>query len=437
MPINNKFSRRIFVLWVKILLLTVTASGAIWGQTKPAPALNCIVDNNDRMQIIIAATNLNLSDLSNTNEWTLYSLSGGAAKSTNRILITDVRITTNSLISPPDTYLAIILAVPLPDDVTDINGVVATKSAVIPITKCNVTPVRQKQTQVAEFKAATGKTDSDIYFNGSYTATTGGSPLYSIDAFAGYMHAIGPVSDFWGKLGFYGQVATKSSSNPSPNSYLSYAVFQRVLAREGGWLGPFQTPFLSYRLAGVEFDQHGDNLNFVNSPIITFPFRFSKGTLGAIRPGITIPHMTLIAGTEFVKTINSPLPEASWLTRGLLGATLSAGYAPNKPFLSSLLFTAVYQVRLLTSPEVYYNDSFAVTNPKTGKKVTPPMLGTQPRQNVDGKLTYNFTKWSGITFEYTYGSLPPAFVLTHSTFALGLAFTLQQTSYGRYSILKP
>ena len=352
----------------------------------------------------------------------------------------------NNCWSTPELYLAIILAAPLPSDVDDISGLVATKTAVIQITKCNVptithngqvTIVKQTQTQATQFKAATGETDSDVYFNGSYTATTGGSPLYAIDAFAGYMHAIGPKNDFWGKLGFYGQVATKSSTNPSPNSYLTYAVFQRVLARQGGWLGPFQTPFLSYRLAGGEFDQQGNNLNFVNSPVVTFPFRFTKGTLGAIRPGLTVPHMTVIAGTEFVKTISSPLPEASWITRGLLGATFSAGYAPNKPYLNSLTLTAAYQVRLLSSPEVYYNDRYAVTNPKTGKKVTPPRLGTQPRSYVDGKLTYNFVKWAGATFEYSYGSKPPAFVLTHSTFALGLTFTLQQTSYGRYSILKP
>jgi hypothetical protein len=388
------------------------------------------MDNHDRMQLIIDASNVKLTDLNSANSWILYSLTGGPTKATTRLLVTDAHITIDNSTSPAHTYLAVILAIHLPDDVTDISGVVATKTAVIPVT-CKITPLeKKKQTQAAQFKAATGKTDSDIYFNGSYTATTGGNPVYGIDSFAGYMHAIGPKEDFWGKLGFYGQVTTKSSTNPSPNSYLAYAVFQRVLAKQGGWLGPFQTPFLSYRLAGVEFDQQGNNRNFVNSPVITFPLRFSKGTLGAIRPGLTVPHMTLIAGTEFVKTIVSPLRENSWITRGLLGATFSAGYAPNKPYLSSLVFTASYQVRLLSSPEVYYK-------PRTGQKVTPPSIGSQSRPYVDSKLTYNFVKWAGATFEYTYGSLPPAFVLKQSTFALGLTFTLQETSYGRYSILRP
>jgi hypothetical protein len=252
------------------------------------------------------------------------------------------------------------------------------------------------------------------------------------------MKAIPSETNPWGKLGGYGQVTTKSgSTSPNPNSYLAYAVFQRVLAETGGWKGPFQTPYLNFRLAGGEFDQTGDNLNFVTSPIVTFPFRFTSGTLGPISPSVTIPSMTLIAGVEFVNTITAPLPEADWITRGLFGATFSAGYAPKKPGFDSIVFTASSQVRILSSPEVYYNDSYAVTDPKTGKKTTPPRLGTQPRPYVDAKLTYNFEKWVGGTFEYTYGSLPPAFVLKHSTFQLGLSFSLQQASYGRYSILKP
>lgn len=65
------------------------------------------------------------------------------------------------------------------------------------------------------------------------------------------------------------------------------------------------------------------------------------------------------------------------------------------------------------------------------------MLGTQARHSLDTKLTYNVAKWAGITFEHTYGSLPPLFKKTGNTFEFGLVLTLKQTSYGRYSILKP
>src|SRR5271169_1325628 len=424
---------------IATLLVVVAMSGSAFTQAAATPALACFVDPNDLSQIIIEAKDIDLAALNKASGWTLYSHSV-TSKTVSKLLITD----TDILPTPGSTNstVRLILASKLPTDVDAISGLVATDRQVIQLTKCALPPsplVEKKDPKSQQFTAATGKTDSDVYFNGSYTATTGGNPVYNIDSFAGYMHGIGPRDDFWGKLGFYGQVTTKAgSTSPSPNSYLTYAVFQRVLAREGGWLGPFQTPIVNYRFAGGEFSQQGDNTNFVTSPIVSLPIRLSSGRLGAIRPGLTVPHMTLIAGAEFVNSISSALPEARWLTRGLFGATFTAGYAPKKPYLDSLLFTAAYQVRLLSFPEVYYNDRYAPVDPKTGKKgTTPPRLGSQSRPYVDSKLTYNFAKWAGFTFEYSYGSLPPAFVLTHSTFALGLTFTLQQKSYGRYSILRP
>ena len=72
-----------------------------------------------------------------------------------------------------------------------------------------------------------------------------------------------------------------------------------------------------------------------------------------------------LVGPVFLdKTITSPVQESNWITRGLFGATFATGYAPNKPYLSSIVFNAAYQVRLLSAPEVNY--------PKTGKKITPP-----------------------------------------------------------------
>jgi hypothetical protein len=417
-----------------VLMLVTTVAFA------QSPNLDCSVDGNDLMQVIIEAKGINLSVLNKATAWTLYSHSK-TTKTITRLLITDTDVIAVQVPGSPlsEESVRLILSGPLSlTDVDNIAGMVATDKEVIPITKCTLPPAIIAK-KPHNFQGARGKRDSDIYFNGSYAASVGGTPTYSIDSFAGYMHPIGPKEAFWGKLGMYGQVTTKAgSTSPSPNSYLTYAVFQRVLAKEGGWLGPFQTPIFNYRFTGGEFAQQGNNTNFVTSPVVTFPIRFTTGTLGAIRPGLTIPHMTIFAGTEFVNTVSSALPEASWLTRGLLGGTLSAGYAPKKPYFDSFLVTAAYQLRLLSSPEVYYNDKYAPVDPKTGKKrTTPPRVGSQPRSYVDSKLTYNLTKWAGFTCEYAYGSLPPAFVLTHSTFTLGLTFTLQQTSYGRYSILRP
>ena len=97
-------------------------------------------------------------------------------------------------------------------------------------------------------------------------------------------------------------------------------------------------------------------------------------------------------------------------------------------------------MRLLSAAEIFYDDKFVPIDPTTGMKntkETPPMLGTQPRQYLDTKVTYNYAAWGGLTFEHTYGSLPPAFTKTDQTFTIGLTFSLQQASFGRTSILRP
>jgi hypothetical protein len=207
-----------------------------------------------------------------------------------------------------------------------------------------------------------------------------------------------------------------------------------------GFRGPFEAPLLNYRVAGTEFDRDGKQLNFINSPVLTLPLRFLVHPQNPVSPSVTTPSMTLQLGTEFVKVEKSRVlaPEKNWYTRGLLGATFSAGYAPEKPFFDSITFTSAYQVRIPTAGEIYFDKRNAPVDPKTGKRgTTPALLGTQARHNVDSKISYNFTKYLGISFEHTYGSLPPIFTRNEHSFALGFTFTLKQTSYGRYSILKP
>ncbi|MGI8741713.1 MAG: hypothetical protein ACR2NN_03915 [Bryobacteraceae bacterium] len=286
---------------------------------------------------------------------------------------------------------------------------------------------------------ARNKTDSDIYFNGSYTAVKAGDPVYDIDAFAGYMLAMQNSSRYFGKIGLYGQARTRMNSTADPNSFLAYLVYQRVIGNATRWWGPFQSPYLNFRFGGVEFDRKADEFNFVTSPVVTLPFRLSGKLSGPIEPGGTFPHMTLFFGTEFVNVRKSVLaPVDNWHTRGLLGATFAAGIAPGKNLLDSIQLTSAYQVRLPSAPEIFFDDKFAPIDPSTGKKgKTPPMLGTQARHSVDTKLTYNVSKWAGLTLEHTYGSLPPVFIKTEHSFTVGLSFTLKQTSYGRYSILKP
>lgn len=288
-------------------------------------------------------------------------------------------------------------------------------------------------------QGATDKSDSDIYFNGSYKTTVNGDSTWNLDTFAGYMYALQKERTFYGKIGFYGQATTDKEASADPDSFLAYLVFQRVLGR-GGWWWFFQSPYMNLRLAGTEFDRQGKQLNLISSPVLTFPFRLSGKFSGPLEPGLTFPHMTLQLGTEFVKVEKSETlsPQKNWYTRGLLGATFAAGYAPEKTYMYSIQLTSAYQVRIPSSGEIYFDDRLAPIDPATGKKGSAPaLLGTQARHYLDTKFTYNLVKWAGITFEHSYGSQPPLFSRTDHSFSLGFTFSLKQTSYGRYSILKP
>ncbi len=298
----------------------------------------------------------------------------------------------------------------------------------------------------SDFAAAKSRTDSDIYFNGSYAAVVGGPPVYNIDAFAGYMWSLQKKDSYYGRLGFYGQATTKMSPTADPNSFQIYLVYQNVLGN-GEWWGPsqkwrpFQAPIFNYRFLGTEFDKNAQELNLTTSPILTFPFRPVSPPDNLNSKISQWPQFNLIMGTEFVGVEKSVLaPTGAWHTRGLIGANFATGYAPKTKGFDSITLTSSWQVRLPSAPEIFYDDKFAPIDPATGMKntkATPAMLGTQPRHSLDTKLTYNYAAWGGLTFEHTYGSLPPAFNKTDHTFTFGLTFTLQQASFGRTSILRP
>jgi hypothetical protein len=332
------------------------------------------------------------------------------------------------------------LAAPLSLDTASVDVTLVNSKSIVHAPASDI--FGAESTAPAPFKACTGKGDCDIYVTGSYTASLGGDPLYAVDSFGGYMHSI-RESENYGKVGVYGQVQEKSSTTYNPDSFLTYLDYQYVLVN-GSWFGlgsfkPFQAPIFNYRFAGTEFNKTGDDVNFVTSPMVTFPIRLSGKISQSVDQGITFPLLTLALGTEFVDVKKSVLaPTNAWHTRGLIGATFAGGIPIKKPFIYSIGLTSSYQLRLPSADEIYYDPKFAPINPTTGKLGTiPPRLGTQPRHYVDTKLTYNLVQWFGFTFEHTYGSLPPSFVITDHTFALGLTFTLAETSYGRYSILKP
>jgi hypothetical protein len=287
--------------------------------------------------------------------------------------------------------------------------------------------------------AAAGTDDADIYVDGKYARVADAAATFDINAYAGYMRAVASDSSrYWGRAGVYGQARAKDSPNGDPDSVLLYGVYQRVMG-SGGFHGPLQSPILNVRLPGLELDRRGGQRNLIVSPVITVPLRLSSGALGPIQPGFVFPHMTVFAGAEMVKPLRSALQlDRSWRVRGLIGATLTTGLAPERPWVQSVTLKAAYQVRILSSQEVFKDPLRAPIDPATGERGGARFeLGSQSRDRIEISLCYFPVRWTGLSFDYEHGSLPPVFAVAGHTFTLGITFTLKQTSYGRFSILAP
>ena len=287
--------------------------------------------------------------------------------------------------------------------------------------------------------AAANNDDLDLYFDGKYSRVADEGAAFDIDAFAGFMRAIAAGSSrYWGRAGFYGQLKAKDSPNADPDSVLLFGVYQRVMG-SGRFHGPLQSPSLDVRLPGLELDRRRSQRNFIVSPVVTVPLRLSAGALGPIQPGIIFPFMTVFAGAEIVKPLSSALQTTrSWRARALVGATLTAGYAPEKPWVQSVTLKAAYQVRFLSDEELFKDPRRAPIDAATGERGDAVFeLGTQSRDRTQITLTYFPVKWTGLSFEYEHGSVPPVFAITGHTLTFGVTFALKQTSYGRFSILTP
>jgi hypothetical protein len=211
-----------------------------------------------------------------------------------------------------------------------------------------------------------------------------------------------------------------------------------VASGKDGLIGPFQAPYFAFRFAGGEFDRDNAQLNFITSPTLVIPWRLSGHVNKAIPENLQLPQFTTTLGVEAVNPHESALPITdSWYVRGLIGNTFSFGYTPDSPHFNSISVSSNWQVRLPSAPEIFYDPKFAPIEANGKKGDPPPMKGTQPRHFFDTTLTYGLVDWVGVSFEYSFGSLPPSFSVTDHTFKIGISLTLKQSSTGRYAILRP
>ena len=439
----NSVIARLIIVWLLCL-----------GGTRPAAAavptlVQGSVEPNDR-RILYITFDAPLPSPADVMRATLWGLVITTSAGTARASVDAVAIKTCSRLVPLNGFLtrcpdgesiveiALQLVQPVPDQVrrVDVSYVGPQGTAAIALNAAAELALGRRPGSPI---AAANSDDADIYFDGRYANVVDATATFDIHTYAGYMRAIASGSSrYWGRAGFYGQARARDSPNGDPDSLLLYGVYQRVMG-SGGFRGPVQSPTLNVRLPGLELDRRGNQRNLIVSPVVTVPLRLSSGALGPIQPGFVFPHMNVFAGAEMVKPLRSALQaDRSWRVRGLVGATVTTGVAPERPWVQSVTLKAAYQVRFLSGEEIFKDPRRAPIEPATGVRGRAVFeLGSQSRDRTEISIAYFPAKWTGLSFEYEHGGVPPVFVVAGHTFTFGVTFTLKQTSYGRFSILTP
>src|SRR5260370_27665316 len=148
----------------------------------PKP-VNASVDPNARSHIFILFDNPApaAAAVDQPGYWLVYETTkNGSAR-------VDVQRVDTSDLGTKQVGLFLVRKIAGPPDIKSVAITLANQTDIVTVPKIDPSAGITPGPEVIE---ASSKSDSDIYFNGSYTAVVGGDPVYDIDAFAGYMHAI-------------------------------------------------------------------------------------------------------------------------------------------------------------------------------------------------------------------------------------------------------
>lgn len=257
------------------------------------------------------------------------------------------------------------------------------------------------------FTAAKGAKDADIYLSGAIAAGQGSKPLYSLESRFAYLHSLKQFGAFGGTL----SVNANQESNFDPDSIRAAATYEYVR--------PFRSVpgtglILRSNVIGGEFNRKNTVRNLITG---------LDGTL--VLPSAQLGE-TVFATADFTAGFeagnnyrNRLAPEgigAFW--RPKFGA---AAYllALDTPVFDRISFNANYEVRLPRSAEIYsemqgQTEVFSLTR--------------KPRHRVGADLNFLFTEAYGLSLQYRYGTLPPAFKLERPNVKLGFVVQLKQAN---------
>jgi hypothetical protein len=292
---------------------------------------------------------------------------------------------------------------------------------IIPPQSATWEPQKKKGT----FAVAKGKDDADLYLFGSFLAGESTKPLYMIDAKGNWMWTKGE----W-DLGIKSALSTNASAQTpvdrtriDPDSITAAFSAQRIFV----WRVPgIEGLDLNLQPLGGEFSRKttsSDIVGAAQAKLVTKPW-FGPIRWVAVYPvvGYEGGHSLNQPTTLFKEKVN--LTGWNGISRAVLGINGEYYWLSKKPTADDTYrFTidASYQSRILFEPEPFVT----VLDVKTVPTYTVT-LGRRPRPEAEVHITWNFSKYTGLSIQYKYGSLPPLFQFVDHQATVGLTFRAKQ-----------
>ena len=267
---------------------------------------------------------------------------------------------------------------------------------------------------------STGRDDSDFYFAPTLDGATGSKASYTLDTKVQYrrlwLHLNSERTLRIGRESVSSLESTlRSAATPSKTPTLRRLRFPWTILTI---VNPVSFPRLAKVLPSVisqpgfvaEADKRFHDINGI--------FRESEYfVLHGLSAGpvtiVTEPMIGVEKGANWKAQQADTYPDA--ILRADLGLRVVATiFQPSKakPLFS---IESNYIRRLLLNPEPIY------TQDSKGNLVLSS-VGTQPRDHVNVKLSYNLTKLVALTVAYEYGSLPPVFTKADNKYTFGITF---------------
>jgi len=286
---------------------------------------------------------------------------------------------------------------------------------------------KRKTAPAAASTPSTSRDDSDFYFAPTIDGASGSKAAYTLDSklqlrkafvaprFGAQPDPTKPKLTYRPGLSFTPGVDLKISSNPKEDgNSVTFQVPLEVLTI----LPPSSFPGLSKAVPAVisrpgfvaEADKKFHDVNAVFSDGEYFVLRGWHVSAVQVVPE---PMVGLETGSNLKEQHVATYPES--ILRANFGfRVVMTVFQPSK---SKPLFSieSNYIRRLLLHPEPVY------TQDSKGNLVLSS-VGTNPRDHVDVKVTYNLTSYVGLSLGYEYGELPPVYTKVDNKYTFGITF---------------